>query len=129
MAQIKIYGLKSHLDQHAKALSDVIHDCVMEAFHYPAEKRFHRFIDLPPERFVFPADRGEQYTIIEFSIFAGRSSAAKKRLINLLFERLDNRLGIPPRSVEITIFETPRENWGIRGKPGDELMLNYKVSV
>jgi hypothetical protein len=38
-------------------------------------------------------------------------------------------LGIHKNDVEITIFETPRENWGIRGLPGDELPLNYKVDV
>ncbi|MEM6432015.1 MAG: tautomerase family protein, partial [Deinococcota bacterium] len=26
-------------------------------------------------------------------------------------------------------FETPKENWGIRGQLGDELSLNYKVDV
>jgi hypothetical protein len=31
--------------------------------------------------------------------------------------------------LEITIFETPRANWGIRGKPGDELALGYRVDV
>ncbi|APF21976.1 putative transglutaminase-like protein [Clostridium butyricum] len=34
-----------------------------------------------------------------------------------------------PNDVEITIFETPNYNWGIRGVPGDELGLNYKVNV
>lgn len=36
---------------------------------------------------------------------------------------------ISVNDVEITIFETPKENWGIRGLPGDELALNYKVEV
>ena len=31
--------------------------------------------------------------------------------------------------VEITIFETPKENWGIRVENADELQLNYKVNV
>ncbi|MFZ5900336.1 hypothetical protein ACUM6F_03305 [Desulforudis sp. DRI-14] len=39
------------------------------------------------------------------------------------------RVGIAPQDLEITIFETPQGNWGIRGKPGDELALNYKVQV
>ena len=129
MAQVKIYGLRAHLDSHAAAISDVIHSCVVEALAYPADKRFHRFIDLAPERFIFPADRGECYTILEISMFEGRSTEAKKQLINLLFQRLDAQIGIPPQSVEITIFETPKANWGIRGKPGDELALNYKVNV
>jgi phenylpyruvate tautomerase PptA (4-oxalocrotonate tautomerase family) len=37
--------------------------------------------------------------------------------------------GISPQDIEITIFETPRENWGIRGLPGDELALGYEVQV
>ena len=129
MAQVKIYGLKTHLDQHTMQLSDVIHSCVVEALHYPVDKRFHRFIDLLPERFIYPADRGEQYTILEIRMFEGRSVEAKKKLINLLFQRLQSDVGISPQSVEITIFETPKANWGIRGKPGDELQLNYQVAV
>lgn len=129
MAQVKVYGLKAHLDRHAAQLSDAIHGCVVEALHYPAEKRFHRFIDVAAERFIFPPDRGEVYTIIEISMFEGRSVAAKKQLIHLLFQRLHDDVGIPPHSVEITIFETPKANWGIRGKPGDELLLNYEVAV
>jgi phenylpyruvate tautomerase PptA (4-oxalocrotonate tautomerase family) len=62
-------------------------------------------------------------------MFEGRSVEAKKKLINLLFQRLHSDVGIPPHSVEITIFETPKANWGIRGKPGDELVLNYQVAV
>ena len=36
---------------------------------------------------------------------------------------------MPASAVEITIFETPRGHWGIRGLPGDELDLNYTVQV
>lgn len=129
MAQIKIYGLRTHLDQRKQQLSDVIHGCAMAALQLPAEKRFHRFIALEPDDFIFPDDRSEQYTIIEISIFEGRSVEAKKSLVRLLFERLHTELGISPQNVEITIFETPRHNWGIRGQPGDELGLNYKVDV
>ncbi len=31
--------------------------------------------------------------------------------------------------LEITLFETPCHAWGIRGLPGDEIGLNYKVEV
>ena len=52
-----------------------------------------------------------------------------KRLIKSLFERLASELGIGAQDVEITIYETPKHNWGIRGVPGDELELNYRVEV
>jgi hypothetical protein len=58
----------------------------------------------------------------------GRSVETKKKLIRLLFERLQ-ALGISSQDLEITIFETPKHNWGFRGLPGDEHELNYKVDV
>jgi phenylpyruvate tautomerase PptA (4-oxalocrotonate tautomerase family) len=129
MAQIKVYGLKSSLAKNRKALSLAIHSAVMEALSYPEEKKFHRFMPLEKDDFVYPVDRSENYTIIEISMFEGRSVAAKKQLINLIFENVDHKVGIKPQDVEITIFETPKHNWGIRGKPGDELSLNYQVDV
>ncbi|MBZ0302280.1 MAG: tautomerase family protein [Anaerolineae bacterium] len=129
MAQIKIYGLKSHLEPTKARLSDTIHACVIEALHYPPEKRAHRFFGLEPDDFYYPDGRSEQYTIIEISMFEGRSEEAKKQLIRLLFTRLQAEVGIAPQDVEVTIFETPRQNWGIRGQTGDELALNYRVDV
>jgi 4-oxalocrotonate tautomerase family enzyme len=129
MAQVKIYGLKAHLNPIRARLSDVIHGCAMDALQLPAEKRFHRFFPLEADDFLYPADRSERYTIIEISMFEGRSDTAKKHLIRLLFERLQSVLDISPQDVEITIFETPRQNWGIRGQAGDEIGLNYKVEI
>ena len=129
MAQIKIYGLRHRLNPIKTLLSDAIHTCVVDALAYPPEKRFHRFIELDWGDFIFPDDRSERYTIIEISLFEGRSVEAKKHLIRLLFERIEQDCGITAQDLEITIFETPRHNWGIRGQPGDELGLNYKVEV
>ena len=129
MAQIKIYGLKSALAPRMQALSDAIHDSVVEALQFPPDKRFHRFISLDREEFIYPADRSDQYTIIEISMFEGRTTETKKELIRLLFSNITKRIGISPTDIEITIFETPKANWGIRGKPADELTLTYKTEV
>lgn len=129
MAQIKIYGLASFLRPRRAQLSDAIHSCLVDALELPAGKRFHRFIALDPEDFIYPPGRSERYTILELSMFEGRTVEAKKRLIHLLFQRLHQQLGIAPEDVEVTISETPRHNWGIRGVPGDELGLTYEVNV
>jgi phenylpyruvate tautomerase PptA (4-oxalocrotonate tautomerase family) len=129
MAQIKIYGLKSALDGQQIAISNAIHAAVVESLALPVEKRFHRFIGLEGDDFFFPTDRSERYLIIEISMFEGRAVETKKALIRTLFARLDAAVGITPQDVEITIFETPRSNWGIRGQCGDELGLSYKVEV
>jgi phenylpyruvate tautomerase PptA (4-oxalocrotonate tautomerase family) len=129
MSQIKIYGIASQLNPIKARLSDVIHSCVVDALQYPTDKRAHRFFPLDPGDFYFPAGRTDRYTIIEISMFEGRSVQAKKDLIRLLFERIQGEFGIALQDIETTITETPKHNWGIRGLPGDEVSLNYKVDV
>jgi phenylpyruvate tautomerase PptA (4-oxalocrotonate tautomerase family) len=129
MSQVKIFGLRSSLGPIIPVVSDVIHSCVVDALQYPKDKRAHRFFQLDAPEFFYPPGRSEKYTIIEFSMFEGRSVEAKKALIRLLFERFEKQLGISSQDVEITIFETPRSNWGFRGLPGDEHSLDYKVDV
>jgi len=128
MVQVKIYGLKSQLDPIKSQLSEVIHAAVVEALHYVPEKRFHRFFGLDPADFLYPVDRSERYTILEITMIEGRTVAAKKQLIRLLFERLQP-LGISAQDLEITIFEAPKQNWGFRGLPGDEHQLTYVIEV
>ena len=129
MAQVKIYGLKTSLEAKKENLSKAIHESLMEVFGLPESKRFHRYIFLNEGDFFYPDDRSQAYTIIELSIFEGRSVEAKKELIKSIFSKVKQYTGIDNQDVEITIFETPMSNWGIRGMPGDELALNYKVKV
>jgi phenylpyruvate tautomerase PptA (4-oxalocrotonate tautomerase family) len=129
MAQVKIYGLRSSLAQKRDILSKAIHESLMEVFDLPETKRFHRYMLLDEEEFTYPSDRSDQYTIIELLIFEGRSVKAKKQLINLLFSNLKAQASLEVQDVEITLFETPLSNWGIRGLPSDELALNYEIKV
>ncbi|MDP9454963.1 MAG: tautomerase family protein [Actinomycetota bacterium] len=129
MAQVKIYGLKDRLDPVKKELSEVIHSCVVDALSFPKDKRAHRFFGLEAGDFYYPAGRTERYTIVEISMFEGRSVEAKKHLVRLLFERAQSELGLSPSDLEVTITETPKHNWGFRGQPGDEIGLDYKVEV
>jgi len=129
MAQIKIYGIDRCLNPIKATLSEVIDSCVVDALRFPADKRAHRFFPLSAEDFFYPAGRTERYTIIEISMFEGRTVETKKRLIRLLFERLQHELGIAVSDVEITITETPKQNWGFRGSPGDEIGLTYNIEA
>jgi hypothetical protein len=129
MSQVKIFGLRAHLGGITHAVSEVIHCCVVEALQYPVGKRAHRFFLFEKSEFFYPVGRSDKYTILEFSMFEGRSVQAKKKLIRLLFQRFEESLGVTPNDLEMTIFETPAHNWGFRGLPGDEHTLDYKVDV
>jgi Tautomerase enzyme len=128
MVQVKIYGLKEYLNPIKATLSDAVHSCIMDALKYPADKRAHRFFPLDKSDFFYPAGRSDRYTIMEFSMIEGRSVEAKKHLIRLLFERVQP-FGISGQDLEMTIFESPKHNWGFRGLPGDEHQLNYTIEV
>ena len=129
MAQVKVYGLREHLDPVKKALSDAIHSCVVDALQFPPDKRAHRFFPMETEDFYYPGSASARYTIIEISMFEGREVETRKNLIRLLFARIGERCDRQPNEIEVTITETPRHNWGFRGLPGDEIGLHYKVNV
>lgn len=127
MVQVKITGCTESLNAIKVELSDIIHGCLQDAIGTPKDKRFQRFFPLEPENFYYPADRSVQYTIIEIVMFEGRSIPIKKKLTRLLFERINQQLGIAIADIEIVMLELPKHNWGIRGLPGDELLLNYVI--
>lgn len=129
MVQVKITGCADSLNPIKKELSEVIHSCLKDAIGTPKNKRFQRFFPMALEDFYYPSDRSDRYTIIEIVMFEGRSVAVKKKLIALLFERIYEQFGIEAADVEIAMIELPKHNWGIRGVPGDELVLNYVVEA
>ena len=78
MAQIKIYGIKEKLAPVRERLSEVVHECVMEALQFPTDKRAHRFFLMDKEDMLYPAGRTEAYTIIEIIMIEGRTVDSKK---------------------------------------------------
>lgn len=129
MAQVKVYGSRGILVPNRARWSDLIQDALTAALGLPKEKRFQRFFPLDAEDFVHPADRTPAYTIIEISLFEGRSPEALKALLRKLMADAQAAFGLNPNDLEITISESPKRCWGIRGKIGDELELSYKVEV
>ena len=127
MAQVKIYGERDHLRNVRHRLSGVIHAVAMDVLGLPSNKRFHRFIGLESEDFIYPPDRSPAYTIIEVSLFEGRSDDTKRAFLTALMQRAIDDVGLAPPDLEITLFETPKSHWGIRGEVGDQLALGYDV--
>ncbi len=57
MAQVKVYGEKQHLRAVRTKLSGLIHRVNRRVLGLPEDKRFHRFIGLEAEDFLYPSDR------------------------------------------------------------------------
>jgi 4-oxalocrotonate tautomerase family enzyme len=129
MAQIKVYGIDTHLNSIKEQLSDVIHGCVVDALAFPVDKRFHRFFPMREEDVFYPINRSRAYTIIEVMMIEGRTKETKKKLIALLYEHIRKELSIQAVDIEILIQEAPAYHFGFRGMSGDEMLLDYKVEV
>ena len=129
MAQIKVYGVESHLNPIKKQLSNAIHSCVVEVLEFPEDKRFHRFFPMKEEDLFYPDTRSRAYTIIEIMMIEGRAVETKKRLIQVLFKRIQKEVGIEVPDLEIVMQEAPAYQFGFRGMTGDEILLDYKVEI
>jgi len=126
---IVVYGIKENINPIKDKLSDVIHGCMKSVLCLPEDKRAHRFIPMDKEDFYYPGGRTDAYTVIEINMMQGREKETKKALIKSLFSEIENKLGISPTDIEITINEQPAHCWGFRGMTGDEAKLNYKINV
>jgi hypothetical protein len=126
---VKIYRRREWPLRRRDGRSDLIQSCLVEAPGLPPEKRFRRFVALDAEDFIHRPDRSERQAILELHVFEGRKVEVSKQLIRLLIARLAQGLGLglAVAGVGITLVETLRENWGLRGLPGDELALNHAV--
>lgn len=129
MAHFKIYGRTAHLLSAHGKIGELVHAAAVRTLKLPREKRFQRFIGFEDWQFVHPPDRSERYLLIEVLMFTGRSIATKKALVRALMDDLTRELDLNPCDVEVTILESPREHWGVRGQHGDELQLPYKVEL
>jgi phenylpyruvate tautomerase PptA (4-oxalocrotonate tautomerase family) len=110
-------------------LLDAIHAAAVEALRIPDEDRTQLLTEHAAEDFELPPGKGERFTLVEVTMFAGRSLDAKRRLYRALVRNL-GRLGVPPSDVLTVLHEVPLENWGVRGgSPASEVDLGFEVGV
>ena len=112
-----------------KALLEAVHSALVEALKIPEDDGIRRLHELPAECFEVSPDKTEMFTLIEITMFPGRSFDAKRALYRALVRNL-GELGVAPNDVFVILHEPPMENWGIRGGvPASEVDLGFEVEV
>ena len=110
-------------------LIQALHAAMLEALKIPERDKQIRFVEHRPEHFAVPPEATENYTLVELSMFPGRSLEAKRNLYQGIVKRF-GEIGIEPNDIFIVLNEVPRENWGIRGGvPASEVDLGFKINV
>jgi hypothetical protein len=112
-----------------EAVIDAVQSALREALKIPEADRTLRLIQHPASHFAVPPGRGEKFTLIEITMFSGRSMGAKRNLYQAIVRNL-GALDVPPLDIKITLIEAPPENWGLRGgMPASEIDLGFKIDV
>lgn len=129
MPLVKVEILKGKSNDFKKKLLDVIHQALVETVKIPDHDRRQRLYELENDNFE-KTGRSDNYTIIEITMFKGRSFEAKKNLYAAIVKNLNSSLDINGNDITIVINEPPLENWGIRGGfPASEVELGFSVNV
>jgi phenylpyruvate tautomerase PptA (4-oxalocrotonate tautomerase family) len=110
-------------------LLDAIHAAAVQALKVPDEDRTQILTEHPAEAFELPPGTGDRFTLVEVTMFAGRSADAKRRLSRAVVANLAGR-GVPASDVLIVLHEVPLESWGVRGgTPASDVDLGFEVGV
>jgi phenylpyruvate tautomerase PptA (4-oxalocrotonate tautomerase family) len=129
MPLAKIEVRKSRPPEQVQAIIEAVYQAQREALKVPEGDRTIRYIEHRPEHFHAPPDKGECYTLVEITLFAGRSLDAKRALYQGIVNRFE-ALGIPASDVLIVLNEVPLDNWGVRGgQPASEVDLGFRINV
>ena len=129
MPLTRIEVRRSWPPEQVQAIIEAIYLAQREALKVPEGDRQIRFVEHKPEHFYVPPGKTENYTLVEISLFAGRSMAAKRALYQAIVTNL-GVLGITSSDIIIVLNEIPLENWAVWGcVPASEVDLGFKVNV
>ena len=128
LVKIEIRAGKS--PEYQKAVLDGVHQALVDILKIPESDRFQRLYELPVSQFEAPPDRSDLVTIIEITMFKGRSPKIKKELYQTIVKILGENPGITGHDIMIVLLEPPLENWGVRGgKPATEIDFDFKIDI
>jgi len=130
MPLVKIEIREGKSKEYKKALLDGVHQALVQSIKIPDHDRKQRLYELDADSFEAPSSKTGGITIIEITMFKGRSIEAKKQLFRAIVDNLAKNPGIKSDDITIVLHEQPLENWGIRGgKPASEVDIGFKIDI
>lgn len=109
-------------------IAAAIQRALVEGIRIPETDRDIRIMEYPLGSFFAPPGRGPCYSVLEISMFSGRSREAKGRLYAALQRELA-AFGLAEGDLKVVVHDVPFDNWGLRGQPADPATLTFKVDV
>jgi phenylpyruvate tautomerase PptA (4-oxalocrotonate tautomerase family) len=123
IARIEVVGRMTSAQKRDRL--DAVRDAVVTALQVPGDDPTVTITEIDPDNIVMPGGMGDSFTLVEITMFAGRSIETKRDLYRGLWEALTS-IGIPRSDILIALVESPTENWGVDGgRPASEVDLGF----
>lgn len=116
MPLVRIEIIKGKSVDYKKEMLDAVHTALMNAIQIEDWDRFQRLYEIEDELFERSESKTDKFTMIELTMFQGRTKEQKERIYEEIVKELYERLEIQATDVFIVIHEPPNENWGLAGK-------------
>lgn len=129
MALARIEILRGLSAEERRGLIEGVHASLVEALEVPGDDPTVRLVEHKPENVLLPGQRSDRYTVVEVTMFAGRSLETKRRLHRAVVRNL-HACGVAPDDVLVVLHEPGMENWGIQGgNPASEVDIGFEVDI
>jgi len=102
--------------QELDAISNAIHEAMVELLEVPSRDRFQIITEHQPQTLRFDRsyldmDRRDSFILVRVTLSAGRTTNAKRAFYRRLSELLVDRVGIRPDDLAVIMTENEREDW------------------
>ena len=115
MPLVKIEIIKGKSLEYKKTVLDAVHVALENAIQIENWDRFQRLYEIEDDLFERSESKTDKFTMIEITMFLGRTKEQKSKLYKEIVKELNQKLGIEPTDIFIVINEPANENWGLAG--------------
>lgn len=110
--------------EYLQALSQGLHDALVESFEVPLEDRFQVIHQHEPGELIFDpgylgGPRSHDFVLIAITAGRPRSTETKHRFYQNLAQKLKRAPGLDPEDVMVVITSTKAEDWSFGGGRGN----------
>lgn len=129
MPHATIHRLSGSTSPDRRAIVEAVNRAMIDALKVPEDTHPVRLSEYDADSFLIPGQSSPAFTLVEATIYPGRSLETKRRLYARLIEGL-GELGIAGEDIRVVLYEVPREDWGLRGgMPASEIDLGFDVEI
>lgn len=122
MPLVKVEMIKGNTKEYKQNYLQAIHEALMTTLSIPDEDRFQRLYEIDRDNFEINSTKTDKFSIIELTLFPGRSKETKRNVIKEITAVLGERLNIQPSDIFIIINEPSLDNWGMGGAQASDFM-------